>query len=90
MSASNYPAGFDVLVDPSGADPLDSLTVPHADQHADVNSAVEAIQATLGTNPQGSFTTLLGRVEAANDDAAVLLVAAGEIDADKAAAAASA
>lgn len=63
MSASNYPAGFDALSDPTGSDPLDSLTVPHADQHADVNSAVEAIQATLGLNPQGVFGTVRSRLE---------------------------
>lgn len=62
MSASNYPAGYDSLTDPTGADPLDSLTVPHADQHADLNSAVEAIQQTLGTNPQGTHPTVRDRL----------------------------
>lgn len=59
---SNYPAGYDDLPDPLPTDTLDSLTVPHAGLHGDLNDAVEAIQQTLGTNPQGAHPTVRDRL----------------------------
>ena len=59
---SNYPAGFDSLNNPISTDPLDSATVPHADQHADINDAVEALQQAVGLNPQGTAASLTARV----------------------------
>jgi hypothetical protein len=62
--ASNYPAGYDNLNNPTAGDPLDSLQVPHAEQHANANNAVESIQQVLGTNPQGRFPTVRDRLAA--------------------------
>lgn len=60
--ATNYPAQLDVLINPTADDKLDSNTVPHHTQHANLNDSVEAIQTTLGLNPHGSHLTLKDRV----------------------------
>jgi hypothetical protein len=39
------------------------VTVPHAQQHANANDAIEAVQAELGTNPSGSSSTVRSRFE---------------------------
>lgn len=59
---SNYPAGLDDFTNPTPPDTLDSLSVLHTEQHGDVNDAVEAIQRTLGTNPQGTHPTVRDRL----------------------------
>lgn len=42
-----YPTSLDSLANPTASDTLAS--VPHADQHANANDAIEAIEAKLGT-----------------------------------------
>lgn len=75
-SLSNYPDAPDSLTNPSAGNAQNSVTVPHAQQHAVVNDAIEAIQAELGTNPSGSsdsvkdrFIALEGIVTALGDTA---------------------
>jgi hypothetical protein len=63
-----YPNGIDSFTNPTSSDTLDSQTVPHAAQHADINDAVEAIETILGTNPEGSSATVVARLNA-NDTA---------------------
>ena len=46
--AINYPTTLDTLTNPTGNDKVD--TVDHAGQHADVNDAVEALEAKVGAN----------------------------------------
>jgi len=60
--ASSYPSALDAFSNPSASDTLDSATVPHHTQHSDANDAIEAIQATLGVNPQSSSTTVADRL----------------------------
>jgi len=62
--ASSYPGGLDNFTNPSASDTLDSATVPHADQHGNANDAIEAIESTLGVNPQGSSATVVARLTA--------------------------
>ena len=62
--SSAFPGGLDNFTNPTASDTLDSATVPHADQHANVNDAIEAVQSTLGTNPQGSSATVKARLDA--------------------------
>jgi hypothetical protein len=62
--ATAYPGGIDDFTNPTSTDTLNSISVPHASQHADLNDAVEAIEATLGVNPQGSESTVSARVGA--------------------------
>jgi hypothetical protein len=59
---TSYPGAVDNLTNPTPSDTLNSATVPHAAQHANVNDAVEAIQSTLGTNPQGTSSTVKDRI----------------------------
>ena len=52
---TSFPSGLDSFTNPTATDAMDSATVPHADQHADVNDAVEALQAKVGVD--GSAVT---------------------------------
>ena len=63
---STYPAVLDALGNPVASTPMNSSTgdLAHALQHGDANNSIEAIQATLGTNPQGSSPTVRERMEA--------------------------
>ena len=63
-----YPGAIDAFTNPTSSDTLDSVTVPHATQHANINDAVEAIETTLGVNPQGGSATVVARLNA-NDTA---------------------
>jgi hypothetical protein len=63
--ATNYPNSLDVLINPTSSDSLSSTTVPHAEQHANLNDAVEAIQTVVGINPAGSHLTVKDRIVAA-------------------------
>lgn len=47
---TNFPSSLDSFSNPSATDAMDSATVPHADQHANVNDAVEALQAKVGVD----------------------------------------
>jgi hypothetical protein len=62
--STNYPGALDSFVNPTATDTLDSATVPHATQHADANDAIEAIEVTLGVNPQGGSATVVARLTA--------------------------
>jgi hypothetical protein len=62
-----YPNGIDSFTNPTSSDTLDSQTVPHAAQHADINDAVEAIETTLGTNPEGGAADVSARIGALED-----------------------
>lgn len=60
--STNYPAALDVLINPTASDTLNSGTVPHHQQHANLNDAVEAIQTVLGVSPAGSHLTVKDRI----------------------------
>lgn len=61
--ATSYPGALDAFTNPTASDDLDSVTVPHHLQHTNINDAVEAIQAELGTNPSGSYLTVKQRLD---------------------------
>ena len=48
--ASNFPSSLDAFTNPSSSDAMDSVSVPHATQHSDLNDAVEALQAKVGAD----------------------------------------
>jgi hypothetical protein len=73
--ATNYPNALDSLTNPTATDTLDSVTVPHASQHTDINDAVEAIEGELGTNPKGSFASVKARLVAGDPDSDQSLLA---------------
>jgi hypothetical protein len=55
---------LDSFTNPTSSDNLDSVTVPHATQHANANDAIKNIQAELGTNPKGGSATVKARLDA--------------------------
>jgi len=67
---SNYPNSLDNFSNPSSSDLTNSGVVPHAQQHANVNDAIEAIQAVLGILPQGGFETVKARLQDIENDLA--------------------
>jgi hypothetical protein len=66
--ATNYPNQLDVLINPTANDSLNSVTVPHHQQHANLNDAVEALQTVIGLNPAAGYLTLKDRVAAAESN----------------------
>lgn len=60
--STQYPNSLDNFLNPSANDTLNSVTVPHADQHSNLNDAVEAIQTVLGINPAGAHLTIKDRI----------------------------
>ena len=82
--ATNYPNSLDVLINPTVNDTLNSVTVPHHLQHANVNDAIEAVQTVLGINPAGSHLTIKDRIAASEalnglTDVTITSVASGNI-----------
>lgn len=65
---TQYPNSLDDFVNPTATDRLDSVTVPHHQQHADLNDAVEAMQTVIGINPAGSHLTVKDRIIAVETD----------------------
>jgi hypothetical protein len=63
--ATNYPNSLDVLINPTENDYLNSVVVPHAQQHANANDAIEALQTVLGVSPAGAHLTVKDRIIAA-------------------------
>jgi hypothetical protein len=59
--ATNFPNQIDTFINPVSSNPLSSP--PHAQQHANANDAILAIQETLGINPQGGSATVRERIE---------------------------
>lgn len=60
--ASLYPDALDVLVNPTSTSNM--ATVSHSGQHIAANDAIEAIETTLGINPEGSETSVADRLAA--------------------------
>ena len=54
--ATNFPASLDALTNPTSSDSLSSPS--HASQHANVNDAVEALQAKVGADSSAVTTSL--------------------------------
>jgi len=66
--AVQYPSALDNFTNPTANDNLNSVTVPHHQQHADANDAIEALQTVLGINPAGSHLTVKDRIIAAENN----------------------
>lgn len=56
--ATNFPTSLDSFTNPTASDPTNSVTVPHATQHANANDAIEALQAKVGVNSSAVATSL--------------------------------
>jgi hypothetical protein len=56
--ASNFPSSLDTFTNPSSSDAMDSVSVPHASQHSDLNDAVEALEAKVGADSSAVTSSL--------------------------------
>lgn len=78
--ATNYPNQLDVLINPTANDKLNSNTVPHHQQHTNLNDAVEAIQTVIGLNPAGGHLTVKDRISSLESNVSNISVLNGLID----------
>ena len=78
--ATQYPTSLDNFVNPTSTDRLDSVSVPHHQQHTDINDAVEALQTVIGLNPAGSHLTVKDRIIAAETNISTQSVLNGLTD----------
>ena len=78
--ATQYPTGLDNFVNPTATDRLDSNTVPHHLQHANLNDAVEAMQTVIGLNPAGTHLTVKDRIAALESNVSDQSVLNGLVD----------
>lgn len=67
--ASSYPGALDAFTNPVATDTLDNPS--HSDQHTNINDAMEAVQAELGTDPAGTFATVKARLDALQKPATI-------------------
>lgn len=78
--SSSYPGALDSLANPSGGDAMNGANL-HSAQHANANDAIEAVQSTLGIDPQGSEATVADRLDAIESSVGggggLILVASG-------------
>src|SRR5262245_38170892 len=56
--ASLFPADLDAFTNPTQYDQATSVAVPHHQQHADLNDAVEALEAKVGKNSSADTNSL--------------------------------
>jgi len=61
--ASSYPTGLDSLAKPTSTTLENAAGFEHDVVHTDAANAVEAVQSTLGTNPQGGSATVKARLD---------------------------
>lgn len=54
--ATNFPTSLDTFTNPTATDTLDSP--PHDQQHANINDAVEALEAKVGINSSADTNSL--------------------------------
>ena len=78
--ATSYPETLDNFVNPTATDKLNSVTVPHHQQHTDLNDAVEAIETVLGLSPAGVHLTVKDRIISAESAIAAQSVLNGLTD----------
>lgn len=60
--ATNFPTSLDALTNPLSSNKLNDAGVLHADQHANANDAIEALEAKVGVNSSAVTTSLDYRV----------------------------
>lgn len=64
--SSTYPGALDSFTNPSGSDQTQTAIGgrTHSQMHRDINDCIEAIEAELGTDPAGAFSTVKARLDA--------------------------
>jgi hypothetical protein len=61
--ASAYPSGFDSLAKPTATTKEDDAGFEHDIVHTNEANAIEAVQTTLGLNPEGASATVKARMD---------------------------
>lgn len=56
--ATDYPTSLDNFTNPASTDLMNSVTVPHNEQHANANDAIEALQAKVGVDSSAVTTSI--------------------------------
>ncbi len=66
-----YPGALDNFAEesPTNLGDNDSTSRTHSERHDDIESAMEAVQGELGTNPSGAYDTVAQRLAAIDGDA---------------------
>lgn len=59
---TSFPTALDNFSNPTGSDLLSATAVPHADQHANANDAIEALQAKVGIDGSADVNSIDYRV----------------------------
>jgi hypothetical protein len=77
---TNYPSSLDDFINPLPTDSLSSTVTPHAEQHANINDAMEAMQTVIGLNPAGSHLTVKDRIISAEQQISAQAVLNGLTD----------
>ncbi len=70
--ASSYPTGLDSLAKPTASTLENAAGFEHDVVHTKEAEAIEAVQATLGTNPQGGSATVKARLDTLAVDSGVV------------------
>jgi hypothetical protein len=81
--ASNFPTSLDAFTNPSSTDAMDSVSVPHATQHSDLNDAVEALEAKVGADSSAvtsSHDYKIAQLEAASTGKILQVVSTTKTD----------
>ena len=55
--STNFPSSLDNFTNPASTDLMNSVTVPHNEQHANANDAIEALQAKVGADSSAVVTS---------------------------------
>jgi hypothetical protein len=66
--ATNYPTSLDNFTNPASTDLMNSVTVPHNEQHANANDAIEALQAKVGADSSAVTSSLDYKVSTLESD----------------------
>jgi len=74
--AVNFPTSLDALTNPVASDATNSVSVPHATQHANLNDAVEALEARVGITGSAVTSSLTYRIATVETIAATVRVGA--------------
>lgn len=60
---SSYPGALDSLAKPTSTTLQNASGFEHDVVHTNEANSIEAVQSTIGTNPQGSFSTVKARLD---------------------------
>lgn len=72
---TGYPGALDTYPNPTSTTLMDDASFPHAQGTSNLGDGLEAVQATLGINPQGGQATVKARLDAVDTAVTARLLA---------------